>query len=309
MRQWTVDAFASGPFRGNPACVVEPLDAWPDAGWMQALAMENNQAETAFLLKTADPARFGLRWFTPAVEVALCGHATLASAQVLMHELIPALKAVTFESRSGELPVRLAGERLEMDFPADPPRRIAVPVGLEAALCAPILEAWAGAYVVAVLATEAAVRGLAPNLEAVKAIGAEATGGRGNVSVAAVAAPGAAYDVVGRFFAPGSGIPEDPATGSAHCILAPLFARKLGRRALRFHQAYPGRGGDIEAEVKGDRVLLRGRAVTVIESRLRVSAPHCDIESAGVRGDVVYDPRRATPSQRGAAHLQGWETP
>jgi predicted PhzF superfamily epimerase YddE/YHI9 len=290
MRQWTVDAFASGPFRGNPACVVEPLDAWPDAGWMQALAMENNQAETAFLLKTADPARFGLRWFTPAVEVALCGHATLASAQVLMHELIPALKAVTFESRSGELPVRLAGERLEMDFPADPPRRIAVPVGLEAALCAPILEAWAGAYVVAVLATEAAVRGLAPNLEAVKAIGA-------------------AYDVVGRFFAPGSGIPEDPATGSAHCILAPLFARKLGRRALRFHQAYPGRGGDIEAEVKGDRVLLRGRAVTVIESRLRVSAPHCDIESAGVRGDVVYDPRRATPSQRGAAHLQGWETP
>ena len=271
MRQWTVDAFALAPFKGNPACVVEPLGVWPDAAWMQALAMENNQAETAFLLRTGDPARFGLRWFTPAVEVPLCGHATLASAHVLLRELCPTLEAVIFDTLSGALSVRRSGERLEMDFPADPPRRIAVPAGLEAAIGAPVREAWAGAYLVAVLADEAAVRGVAPDLEAVKAIGAEATGGRGNLSVAALAESGAAYDVVGRFFAPGSGIPEDPTTGSAHCILAPLFAGKLGRATLRFHQAYPGRGGDIEAEMSGERVLLRGRAVTVAESVLRLS--------------------------------------
>ncbi|MDR3511258.1 MAG: PhzF family phenazine biosynthesis protein [Caulobacteraceae bacterium] len=270
MRQWTVDAFASGPFKGNPACVVEPLDAWPDAAWMQALAAENNQAETAFLLKRPDPARFGLRWFTPAVEVPLCGHATLASAHVLLREIDPSLAAVTFDTLSGALGVRRAGDGLEMDFPADPPRRVAVPAGLEAAIGARPVEVWAAAYLVAVLEDEAAVRGLSPDLAAVKAIGAEATGGRGNLSVAALAAPGSGYDVVSRFFAPGSGIPEDPTTGSAHCILAPLFAEKLGRTTLRCHQAYPGRGGDVETEMNGDRVLLRGRAVTVIESRLRL---------------------------------------
>lgn len=270
MRQWTVDAFASGPFRGNPACVVEPLDAWPKDGWMQALAAENNQAETAFLLRTADPAGFGLRWFTPAVEVPLCGHATLASGHVLIRELGVTAPTVTFETRSGPLYVRAAGEALEMDFPADPPRPVPVPAGLEAAIGARVVEAWAGAYLVAVVEDEAAVRGLSPDLAAVKAIGAEAAGGRGNLSVAALAGPGRPYDVVSRFFAPGSGIPEDPATGSAHCILAPLFAGKLGRPALAFHQAYPGRGGDIGAEVAGDRVRLRGRAVTVIESRLRL---------------------------------------
>ena len=270
MRQWTVDAFASGPFKGNPACVLEPFDAWPDDAWMQALAAENNQAETAYLLNSGDPARFGLRWFTPAVEVPLCGHATLASAHVLLRELFPSLAAVVFETRSGALGVRAVGEALEMDFPADPPRRVDIPDGLEAALGVRPLEAWAGAYLVAVLADEAAVRALRPDLAAIARIGAEATGGRGNLSVASVAAAGSDYDVVSRFFAPGSGILEDPATGSAHCILAPLFAGKFGREALRFHQAYPGRGGDIEAELKGERVLLRGRAVTMIESRLRI---------------------------------------
>src|SRR5882762_3045586 len=127
MRQWTIDAFASAPFRGNQACVVEPFDAWPDAAWMQALAAENNQAETAFLLKTDDPARFGLRWFTPALEVPLCGHATLASAHVLLRELGQGAGALTFETRSGPLGVRTVGEALEMDFPADPPQRIDIP--------------------------------------------------------------------------------------------------------------------------------------------------------------------------------------
>ena len=271
MRQWTVDAFASAPFKGNPACVVEPFDAWPDAGWMQALAMENNQAETAFLLKTPDPARFGLRWFTPTGEVPLCGHATLAAAHVLLRELHPSLGAVVFETlSSGVLLVRAAGEVLEMDFPADAPRQVKAPTGLEAAIGARPVEVWMGAYLVAVLGSEAAVRALRPDLAAVAVIGAEARAGRGNLSVVALADAGAPYDVVSRFFAPGSGIPEDPTTGSAHTILAPLFSEKLGRTALRYHQAYPGRGGDLEAEVRDERVMLRGQAVTVIESRLRL---------------------------------------
>ena len=273
MRQWTVDAFASGPFRGNPACVVEPFEmavGWPEARWMQALAAENNQAETAYLLRTEDPARFGLRWFTPRLEAPLCGHATLAAAQVLFFELGARAERLCFDTRSGVLTVRRLGGRLEMDFPADVPRATAVPDGLAAALGVVPVEVWAGAYLVAVLADEAAVRGVVPDLGALLKIGGEAREGAGQVVVVARADAGAGYDVVSRFFAPGFGIPEDPATGSAHCILAPLYGDKLGRRTLVFHQAYPGRGGDLECEHVGGRVLLRGSAVTMMESRLRV---------------------------------------
>jgi PhzF family phenazine biosynthesis protein len=273
MRQWTIDAFAARPFRGNPACVVEPLDAWPEAAWMQALAAENNQAETAFLLRTADPARFGLRWFTPAVEVPLCGHATLASGHALLAELGLDAEALTFDTQSGPLTVRRAADGYEMDFPAQPPVRTGIPDGLAEALGAAPAEVWAASFLVAVFEDEATVRGLQPDVAALKAISGKATGGRGNVGVAAVADRGAAYDVVDRFFAPGSGIPEDPATGSLHCILSPLFADRLGRAALRFHQAYPGRGGDLECELRGERVLLRGSAVTVADSRLRLTPP------------------------------------
>jgi PhzF family phenazine biosynthesis protein len=270
MRQWTIDAFASGPFKGNPACVVEPFDRWPSAGWMQALAGENNQAETAFLLKTADPARFGLRWFTPTLEAPLCGHATLAAAHALFFELGVEVALLTFDTLSGPLTVRRDGERLEMDFPADPPRRTAVPAGLAAALGVEPVEMWAGAYLVAVLQDEATVRGLKPDLAALNDIEGEATGGPGQTVVVALADPGRPYQVVSRFFAPGFGIPEDPTTGSAHCILTPLFAERLGREVVSFHQAYPGRGGDLDGENRGARVLLRGRGVTVVESRLRL---------------------------------------
>jgi predicted PhzF superfamily epimerase YddE/YHI9 len=269
MRQWTIDAFASEPFKGNPACVVEPFEAWPDAGRMQTLAAENNQAETAYLLKTPDPARFGLRWFTPALEVPLCGHATLASAHLLFAELAATADKVTFDTLSGPLVVERAGEGYRMDFPSNPPRRIDPPGGLAEALGAAPLEVWAGAYLIAILADEAAVRAVSPDLAAIRTISSAATAGRGNVGVSAIAAPGSAYDIVSRFFAPGSGIPEDPTTGSLHCALTPLFADKLDRPRLRFHQAYPGRGGDLTCEVRGDRVLLEGRAVTVAESRLR----------------------------------------
>lgn len=270
MRQWTIDAFASGPFKGNPACVVEPFDTWPSTGWMQTLAAENNQAETAYLLKTSDPARYGLRWFTPALEVPLCGHATLAAAHTLFEELGVEAPSLTFDTLSGPLTVRRAGDGLEMDFPADPPRRTAIPAGLAEALGARPVEVWAAAYLIAVMDSEAAVRGLKPDLSALRMIEGEATGGPGQTVVVARADDDRPYAVVSRFFAPGFGIPEDPATGSAHCILMPLYGDKLGAEVLRFHQAYPGRGGDLECENRGARILLRGRGFTVVESRLRV---------------------------------------
>src|SRR3990167_4213491 len=187
VRQWTVDAFASGPFKGNPACIVEPLapresGGWPAAGWMQTLAAENNQAETAYLLKTADPARFGLRWFTPALEVPLCGHATLAAAHVLFAELGLDAPMVTFDTKSGPLTVRRVGDGYEMDFPANPPKQTAVPEGLDEALGATPTEVWAGSYLVAVFEDEAAIRALKPDLVALEKIAGEATGGRGNLS-------------------------------------------------------------------------------------------------------------------------------
>jgi PhzF family phenazine biosynthesis protein len=271
MRQWLIDAFATAPFRGNQACVLEPFDVWPDAAWMQTLAAENNQAETAFLLKTDVPARFGLRWFTPLLEVPLCGHATLASAHVLLAELGNDASLLTFDTASGPLTVkRLETGGYEMDFPARPPSRIDVPAGLEDAIGAPILEVWQGPYLVALVKDEATVRALAPDIDAIEKIASSTTGERGNLIVAAFGNEGSSHDMVSRFFAPGSGIAEDPATGSAHCILSPLFTAKTGRPAGQFFQAFPGRGGDIACELVGDRVMLRGQAVTVLEGVLRV---------------------------------------
>ena len=267
MHQWTVDAFADRPFMGNPAAVVQPLDVWPDAGWMQALAAENNHSETAFLRTTADPARFDLRWFTPATEVSLCGHATLAAAHVLWAELGQAAGRLTFDTASGPLTVERFGEGYELDFPADPLTRVEVPVGLAEALGAAPLEVWASRYLIAVMPDAATVRSLTPDMRALTAFGDGAME-RGQVIAAAVSGEGA--DVVDRFFGPGCGIVEDPATGSARCGLAPLFATKLGRTNLTFEQVFPGRGARFETDLKGDRVLIRGRAVTVMSSVLRV---------------------------------------
>ena len=269
MRQWTVDAFAAQPFRGNPACVGEPQEAWPAEAWMQALAAENNQAETAYLLATPDPARWSLRWFTPALEVPLCGHATLAAAHVLFAELGSAAAALTFDTRSGPLRVeRAEAGGYRMDFPADPPRPVETPPGLAAALGAEPVGCYAGAYLLALLADAESVRRLRPDIAALAAIGGGAERA-GNVIVAAEGEAGGPHDVVSRFFGPGSGIAEDPTTGSAHCLLGPLFAERLGRSRLRCLQAYPGRGGEVGVEVRTDRVLLSGEAVTVMESRLR----------------------------------------
>ena len=268
MRQWTVDAFAARPFLGNPACVVEPFGVWPDDEWMQAMARENNQAETAFLRRTADPTRFDLRWFTPGQEVDLCGHATLAAAHVLAAEL-GETNDVAFDTRSGPLFVRRLGDLYEMDFPADPPRDCVAPDGLIEALGVAPLQVLAGRYLLVVLSDAASVQAVTPDMRALEAVQGEA-GEAGHVIVCAPANPDDDVDVVDRFFAPGCGVDEDPATGSAHCVLGPYWADRLGRSRVRFRQVFPTRGGDIETEVRGERVLLRGQAITTVESRLRV---------------------------------------
>ncbi len=273
MRQWTVDAFAEAPFKGNPACVLEPLAIWPPDGFLQALAQENNASETAYLRRTADPARFDLRWFTPALEVRLCGHATLAAAAVLMEELSLDASMVTFDTLSGPLQVSRDGGMFVMDFPADPPQETPTPAGLEEALGATVEATYAARYLVALVKDETALRSLRPDIAALGRIAGAASEGPGNLVVAAKADDRAFADVVDRFFAPGSGIAEDPATGSAHCILGPLYAGLLGRPRVRFHQAFPGRGADIVTEAHGERVRIFGGARVVCESRLRLQ-PH-----------------------------------
>jgi PhzF family phenazine biosynthesis protein len=268
MRQWTIDAFADRPFMGNPAAVVEPFAVWPADHWMQALAGENNLSETAFLRRTADPARFDLRWFTPTMEVPLCGHATLASAHMLWAELGLTVGALMFDTLSGSLTVRRREEGYELDFPVDPLTQVSTPPGLAQALGAEPLEVWASRYLIAVMADGATVRGLQPDIGTLLAFGDGALE-RGQVIVAALD-DREGHDVVDRFFGPGCGIDEDPATGSARGGLAPLFAAKLGRPVVRFLQAFPGRGALFETEMAGERVLIRGQAVTVMEGRLRL---------------------------------------
>lgn len=262
-----IDAFAERPMAGGPAAVM-PLDRFPADDVMQAIAAENNLAETAFIVPKGKGV-WDLRWFTPMLEVPLCGHATLASAHALFSHLAFDGPEIGFDTASGRLTVkRLKDGRLEMDFPSKPPTRIEAPKGLTEALGLAPQEYWASIYVLAVYRTAAEVRSLKPDLDKVKPIASAATQGRGNVICAA---PGdssdefGGYDVVSRFFAPGSGIPEDPATGSAHCTIAPFFAERLGKAELKCYQAYPGRGADITTRVKGDRVKLIGRARTVIE--------------------------------------------
>jgi PhzF family phenazine biosynthesis protein len=270
MRQWSIDAFTSRHFGGNQACVLEPLPDWPARAWMQALARENNAGATAFLVDADGPGRFAIRWFTPWVEVPLCGHATLAAAHALFRETGFDGESLAFESPSGPLVVRRAGPAYEMRFPAQPAKRIAPPPELSAALGVIPLEVWAAPYLIALIDTPETLHALNPDLALLRSISL-ACGGQGNVGVAAVAAEGGHYDIVDRFFAPGYGLSEDAATGSFHCILTPIFADRLQKERLRFHQVCPGRGADFTCTVEGDRVLLSGEAVTVAESRLLLS--------------------------------------
>lgn len=243
-----VDAFTDSLFHGNPAAVC-PLESWLPETLMQQIAAENNLAETAFLVPEGSGWR--LRWFTPRVEVDLCGHATLATAFVLARAQ-PAQTQFRFQTRSGELSVTRAGEVFTLDFPARDVQPIAPQPALEAALGAPVLglHTAAGSWI-AELADAATVQALKPDLRALLALDCRAL---------AVTARGAGCDFVSRFFAPKVGIDEDPVTGSAHCGLVPFWAARLGRNRLHARQL-SARGGELQCELRGSRVLMGGRAV------------------------------------------------
>lgn len=250
-----VDAFTERPFRGNPAGVcLPPRDM--DPAWMQAVAAEINHAETAFLRPRAAD-EYDLRWFTPRVEVDLCGHATLASAHRLWEEGA-AVGPIRFHTLSGVLTASRKGDAIELDFPAQPPRESPPPPGLAEALGAPFL--WTGTNVIGDLvvemADERAVQNLEPDFGGLRRVPAR------GVVVTAAGRPGSGHDFVSRFFAPRVGIDEDPVTGSAHCALAPFWSARLGRDELTGWQA-SARGGIVHTRLAGDRVVLGGRAVTV----------------------------------------------
>lgn len=254
-----VDAFTATPFAGNPAAVCV-LDAPREAPWMQAVAAEMNLPETAFVVAQADG--FGLRWFTPTVEVDLCGHATLASAHALWEDgRLPLAAAARFHTKSGLLTATRRGDWIELDFPAEPAAAAEPPAALPAALGVP--ARWTGRNRLDWLVevdSAATVRRLTPDLGRLAEVP-----GRGVI----VTAPGddGRHDFVSRFFAPRAGIPEDPVTGSAHCCLGPFWAARLGRAELTGYQA-SRRGGTVRVRVAGARTLLAGQAVTVFRGAL-----------------------------------------
>ena len=260
---YQVDAFAERPFAGNPAAVCL-LEQPGDARWMQDVAREMNLSETAFLEPAGDG--FHLRWFTPAVEVELCGHATLASAHVLWESgrLDPSATA-RFHTLSGLLTAQRQGEWIELDFPAKPVDEVSPPEGLIAALGAdppaPLFIGKSRFDYLVELPSEGAVRSAVPDHSRLRTLPVR------GVIVTARGDAGGPYDFVSRFFAPGSGVDEDPVTGSAHCTLGPYWAPKLGKQDLLAYQA-SARGGVVRVRLAGDRVKLGGQAVTVLRGRL-----------------------------------------
>jgi len=258
---WQVDAFASRAFTGNPACVVA-ADAPLEPAEMLAIAAENNVSETAFVVR--EGADYAIRWFTPEVEVDLCGHATLASAHVVFEHLEPARDQVTFHSKSG--PLRAARDRatgrIALDFPAYESKPTETTPELLAALRgARPAETWMGRRLMAVFRSEPEVRALAPDFHLVAGLP-----GFGLI----VTAPGETSDFVSRYFVPQAGVNEDPVTGAAHCQLAPWWAAKLGRHALHARQV-SRRGGELWVEHVPPRVRLSGHAVEVLSGTLRWS--------------------------------------
>jgi PhzF family phenazine biosynthesis protein len=255
-----LDAFTTRRFAGNPAAVM-PMDRFPADASLQAIAAENNLAETAFLVREGNDYR--VRWFTPTTEVPLCGHATLASAAVVMERLEPGRNSVVFHSMSGPLTVRRAGAGYVMDFPVRLSGAVSTPPGLAEALGVVPIEVFADAFnYMALLASPQVVRELAPDIAALARMD------RSGVIV--TAAGDGVYDFVSRYFAPAKGIPEDPVTGGAHCALTPYWAKRLRKTEFHAFQA-SRRGGEITCRLAGDRVELEGTCVFYLEGEAEIS--------------------------------------
>lgn len=256
-----IDAFTSRVFGGNPAAVV-PLSQWLPDAVLQAIAAENNLAETAFFVPRGAQGEYELRWFTPKVEVDLCGHATLATAHLLFTRIIPEAKKVRFTTQSGWLAVTREGERLALDFPARPPAPCASAevLSVEKALGVTPAAVLAARDYFVVLRSAEAVRSLNPDLVQVAALERFAV---------IVTAPGDDCDFVSRFFAPAQGIAEDPVTGSAHCTLIPYWSRRLGKISLLGRQL-SSRGGELFCEDLGERVSIAGHAVLYLEGTIHI---------------------------------------
>jgi PhzF family phenazine biosynthesis protein len=252
-----IDAFTSRLFAGNPAAVVL-LEDWLTDAVLLGIAAENNLSETAFVIPREDIS--SLRWFTPAIEVDLCGHATLAAADVLLRHRFPDAQGVRFATRSGELVVERAGEALRMDFPARPGTAVAVTSAMSDALGIAPIEAWLARDLMLVFADEDEIRSLQPDMARVAALDAFAV---------IATAPGYEVDFVSRFFAPRAGITEDPVTGSAHCTLVPYWAQRLGRTTLQARQI-SARGGELSCELRGERVLMAGHCVEYLRGEIEL---------------------------------------
>ena len=256
---YQVDAFADRVFEGNPAAIV-PLDSWPSVEVMQAIAAENNLAETAFFAPEGEGYR--LRWFTPTVEVDLCGHATLASAHVLFHHLGYSKPEIRFETRSGTLVVAREGDRLAMDFPAAKPKPYPVPEAIAEALGAKPLVWAKTSNLMAVFDKAEDVVALKPDFAALGRLLTPL-----NAGLIATAPGEDGIDFVSRFFAPSHGIDEDPVTGSAHCTSVPYWSKKLGKTDLVARQVSK-RGGTLWCTDAGERVILRGRCADFMKAEI-----------------------------------------
>ena len=254
-----IDAFATRRFAGNPAAVM-PLKSFPSDEVMLAIAAENNLSETAFLVP--EGADYRLRWFTPSVEVPLCGHGTLASAAVVMERLEPGRKKVVFHSLSGPLTVTRAEHGYILNFPARPSEPMAPLPGLAAALGAKPVEVWVNSFnYLALMESTEVLRALTPDMTAIAAIG--------RPGVIVTAAGDGPYDFISRYFAPAKGIPEDPVTGAAHCMLTPFWEKKMRKNSFRAFQASK-RGGEVLCRLVGDRVELEGACVFYLEGEAEI---------------------------------------
>ena len=256
---YQIDAFTSRMFGGNPAAVVL-LDTWLPDEVLKAIAAENNLAETAFVIRHGEV--LPLRWFTPTVEVDLCGHATLAAADVLFRHISPAAKRLVFSTRSGNLSVMRDGNLLSMDFPSRPAKPVQIEDTVVAALGIRPKELYRARDLLAIYESELEIRGFRPDFERIASL---------DVFAITISAPGEAVDYVYRFFAPRQGIPEDPVTGSANCTLVPYWAARFGRSELVAKQL-SARGGDLHCALRGDRVLIAGQAVEYLRGEITVDA-------------------------------------